>query len=59
MTEQEYIDATNLAKVRSAAAVLRGYINTSPGKCSKYFIETMKNLYRLNDQLESIVETTE
>lgn len=55
MTEQEYIDATNLAKVRAAISILRDYLPLD-AKHDSAFKDSVKKLYELQDALSSIVK---
>jgi hypothetical protein len=55
VTEQQYIDATNLAKIRAAMAVLREYIPMTAGE--KFEIGApMHALSLIHDRLASVVK---
>jgi hypothetical protein len=58
MTEQEYIDATNLAKVRAAKNVLRDYFPwPEDGPDQRDWHTAMRAMRRLEERLEKLVKT--
>ena len=58
MTEQEYIDATNLAKVRAAKKVFRDFLPmTAPEE--KQARAVFKALDRIETRLAAVVKTKE
>lgn len=60
MTEREYIDATDLAKVRSAIAVLRQILPENSTVITRpEYGEVMPVLYHWQDQLEALAKVTE
>ncbi len=58
MTEREYIDATNLAKVRAGMAVL-GNLAPMSAKEKKLTKEAMQALWALEEHWSNVVATTE
>lgn len=56
MTEQEYIDATNLAKVRAAKAVLRDYFAHGPSDEAHRLVKSaLRALTEAEDTMALIV----
>lgn len=56
MNEQEYIDATNLAKLRTATTIVRDCLAMRPGE-DLLQKQILLNLSRWVDFLEPIVQT--
>jgi hypothetical protein len=54
VTEEEYIDATNLAKLRSIRLILREVMPTSPTE-HKYYSEAMAATYLFEERLTRVV----
>ena len=60
MTECEYIDATNLAKVRAGMAVLRDYLCVgNDEEADKSYRAAMHNLCYAEERLSAKVKTKE
>jgi translation initiation factor 2B subunit (eIF-2B alpha/beta/delta family) len=58
MTQQEFIDATNLAKVRSALAVLREIITQDKGTITtKGYSRAVRSVAALDEKLSKKVKT--
>lgn len=57
MTEKEYINATNLAKVRSAKNVLRDYYPMNARE-EKAWQSAMNAMCKIEERLTRIVATT-
>lgn len=56
MTEREYIDATNLAKVRAARTILRDLLPMTKDE-EAWLIEIQRTAYKLEERLTKIVRT--
>ncbi len=57
MTEQEYVDATNLTKLRSALSIMKEIIwMRRDSKNKKSFSEATRKLYKILDHLSEKVE---
>jgi hypothetical protein len=57
MTEKEYIDATNLAKVRAAKTIFRDVLLMIPAE-EKEWQSVMLALSKIEDRLTKAVKTT-
>jgi hypothetical protein len=56
MTEREYIDATNLAKVRAAMLVLREFLPFERPVIDGHYAEAMRSLGKCQEELSSVVK---
>lgn len=56
MTEQEYIDATNLAKVRAAKQIFRDILPSRDTE-ERHFSKALAAISNLEDRLRSVVKT--